>query len=72
LWQKLGRGLRQLLTIALAIGAIYAGILLFGDEPLLRQLDAFEARLQIGWERLLRYINQYLAVEGAARLPGLN
>ena len=72
LWQKLGRGLRQLLTIALAIGAIYAGILLFGDEPLLRQLDAFEARLQIGWKRLLRYINQYLAVEGAARLPGLN
>jgi hypothetical protein len=51
-----GRGLKKLLSIALGLGLIYLGIRLFGDENMLGYLDAFEARLQIGWERLQRYV----------------
>ncbi len=56
--RQLGQKLRGLLTIIVAIGLIYAGIRLFGDEPLLRDLDALEARLQMGWQRLLNYIER--------------
>jgi len=38
------------------LGLVYAGMRLFGDESVLRGLDTFEARLQIGWERLQGYI----------------
>lgn len=50
------RGLRKLLSIVFGLGLIYLGIRLFGDESLLGYLDAFEARLQIGWERLQKYV----------------
>ena len=51
-------GVRKLLTIALVIGLVYGGMRLFGDQQLLRQLDAFEARLQVGWDRFNRYVGQ--------------
>ncbi|MEL0583606.1 MAG: toll/interleukin-1 receptor domain-containing protein [Candidatus Thiodiazotropha sp. (ex. Lucinoma kazani)] len=56
LLQRLGRKLRSLITVIVILGLIYMGIRLFGDEALLRNLNAFEARLQVGWERLLHYI----------------
>lgn len=56
LLRALGRGLKKVLSLALGMGLIYLGIRLFGDEALLSHLDAFEGRLQIGWERLQRYV----------------
>jgi hypothetical protein len=58
LLRKLGRLLRQLLTIALVVALGYGGLRLFGDEATLRSLDAVEARLQLGWERLQRYLER--------------
>lgn len=56
LWLKL----RKLLWTAFMLALIYTGIRLFGDESLLRTLDAIEARLQLGWGRLLGYLEQHL------------
>lgn len=61
-----GRGLRKVITTLLVLALLYVGIRLFGDAALLGQLDAFEARLQIGWERLLRYLQRFAA--GAAQV----
>lgn len=58
LLSKVGRLLRQLLTIGLVIALGYGGLRLFGDEATLRSLDAVEVRLQIGWERLKRYLEE--------------
>ena len=55
----LGRGLKRLLSIVFGVALIYVGIRLFGDESLLRHLDAFEARLLIGWERLQQYLSHF-------------
>jgi hypothetical protein len=49
--RRLGRLLGGVVTLAL----VYAGLRLFGDGEILAMLDAFEARLRIGWERLLRW-----------------
>jgi hypothetical protein len=51
-----GRALKKLLSVALVVALIYAGIRLFGDDGTLRWLDRFEARLHIGWERLQAYL----------------
>lgn len=56
LLRPLLRKLRRLLTIVMAIALVYIGIRLFGDDNLLRQLDALEGRLMIGWRRLLGYL----------------
>ena len=56
--RKLWLGLKRLLTIGLVLGLIYVGARLFGDQTLFAQLDAFEARLSIGWERLQQYMTQ--------------
>jgi hypothetical protein len=56
-----GRGLKRVLSVALGLGLIYLGIRLFGDEKMLGHLDAFEARLQIGWERLQQYVAAWKA-----------
>jgi hypothetical protein len=37
---------------------IYVGIRLFGDEAMLAGMDRVEARLQIGWGRLLEYLDK--------------
>ncbi len=52
----LGRGLRKLLGVVVMAALVYIGIRLFGDPSMLSALDAFEARLQIGWERLQGYL----------------
>lgn len=56
--RSLGRGIRKLLTVVTVLAAIYIGIRLFGDESTLRSLDAFDARLQVAWERLMRYLQK--------------
>jgi hypothetical protein len=56
--QPFGRKLRGLLTLAIVLGLIYAGLRLFGDESLQTDLDGLEARLQMGWQRLQHYIER--------------
>ncbi len=53
------RGLRRLLGTLLLLFVIYVGIRLFGDESMLNTLDALEARLQIGWDRALQYLQRW-------------
>jgi hypothetical protein len=53
--RRIGQGLRKVLTLALLVAVVWAGLRLFGDAQTLRSLDALEARLQLGWERLQRY-----------------
>lgn len=55
------RRLRRVLGTLLLLVVIYVGIRLFGDESMLSMLDAFEARLQIGWERALQYLQRWRA-----------
>jgi len=54
LW--LGRILRRLLTLVLVLvlAVLYTAVRLLGDSTTLRQLDAVAARLQVGWQWLLR------------------
>ena len=61
LLRALGRGLRRLLALALGLALIYVGIRLFGDDTMLGHLDAVEARLQVGWERLQHYYRAWKA-----------
>ena len=56
-----GRALKKVLSIAVVLALIYLGIRLFGDEQMLGHLDSFEARLQIGWERLQQYLEAWKA-----------
>jgi len=55
---RLGSDVRKLLSFVVVLGLIYVGMRLFGDESLLRDLDALEARLHIGWQRLMQYIGR--------------
>ena len=55
------RGLRRFFASALLLVLVYVGLRLFGSESVLEMLDAFDARLQIGWERLLRYVEHWRA-----------
>jgi hypothetical protein len=59
LLHSIWRGVRRLIGTALVLLAVYVGIRLFGDASLLSALDAFEARLQIGWERALGYLQGF-------------
>ena len=59
LLNRIWRGVRKLVGTALLLLAVYVGIRLFGDASLLSTLDAFEARLQIGWERALAYLQGF-------------
>lgn len=56
LLRRLVGGLRRMLAIVFVLGLIYVAIRLFGDEKMLGQLDGFEARLRIAWERLQVYL----------------
>jgi hypothetical protein len=42
-------------SLVLVLAAIYGGVRLFADPPMLRQLDALEARVERGWDRLQRH-----------------
>jgi hypothetical protein len=52
----LARGLKKTLGSLLVLALVYVAIRLFGNAELLAMLDAFEARLLIGWERLQGYL----------------
>ena len=39
------------------VAVIYIGLRLFGDDKVLQTLDQLEARLLVGWERLMAYVN---------------
>jgi hypothetical protein len=52
------RRLRGWATLVVVLGAAYVGLRLFGDAQMLAQLDAFEARLQTAWQRLLQALAQ--------------
>ena len=55
------RGVRRVLGTLLLLVVIYVGIRLFGDESMLSTLDAVEARLHIGWERAVQYLQRLLS-----------
>ena len=61
LLHSLGRGLRRIVVHPGRLALVYGGLRLFGDRDTLRQLDAVEQRLLIGWQRLLQH-----GVAGAA------
>lgn len=54
--QPLLRLLGRVTKILLFLALIYVGARLFGDDSVLRQLDALESRLTIAWQRLLAYV----------------
>ncbi len=56
LWHRLWSVVKKILTLVVLLGLIYVGLRLFGDDRVLGQLDAFEARLAVAWERLQAYI----------------
>jgi hypothetical protein len=58
--RAIGRRVRKVAGIAVVLAAIYVGIRLFGDEAMLAGMDRLEARLQIGWGRLLEYLEKNL------------
>jgi hypothetical protein len=61
--RAIGRRLGGWLGSAVLLVTLYVGLRLFGDDEVLATLDAFEARLQIGWQRLQQYL-QRLMVSG--------
>ncbi|MGD1972237.1 MAG: toll/interleukin-1 receptor domain-containing protein [Desulfobacterales bacterium] len=54
-----GRYLKRFLTPVVLVAAIYIGLRLFGDAKILQMLDQLEARLLVGWDRLLDYVRNY-------------
>ena len=50
-----GRYIKKILMPLVLVAAIYIGLRLFGDDEVLQTLDQLEARLLVGWERLLAY-----------------
>ena len=67
---SLWRGLRRLLGTALFLVVVYVGLRLFGDESVLSMLDALEARLLVGWERALQYLQGLRAAGFGAVVAG--
>ena len=64
------RGVRRLFGTALFLLVVYVGLRLFGDPSILNMLDALEARLQIGWERALQYLQGLRAAGFGAVVAG--
>ena len=56
--RSVGHGLRRILVLLTTAALLYVGLRLFGDAGTLRMLDSLEARLLMGWERLLGYIGR--------------
>lgn len=54
--QPILRTLGGVTKIVLFLAVLYVGARLFGDDNVLRQLDALEARLMIAWQRMLTYV----------------
>lgn len=53
----IGRTVKKILTPIILLAFVYIGLRLFGDNEVLQMLDKVEARLKIGWDRLLNYLN---------------
>jgi GH15 family glucan-1,4-alpha-glucosidase len=47
------------LSSVVLLALVYAGLRLFGDQQILEILDAFEARLLVGLERLRLYLQSF-------------
>ena len=62
--ERLWRPVRKALGTATVLAVLYVGLRLFGDTETLRQLDRFEDRLGVGWERLQGYLEAWLASRG--------
>jgi hypothetical protein len=52
-----GRYIKKFLMPLVLVTVIYIGLRLFGDDKVLQTLDQLEARLLVGWERLMAYVN---------------
>lgn len=57
LLQPLLRALARTAKVVLVLALIYFGVRVFGDDSLLKQIDAIESRLAIAWQRLLDYLD---------------
>jgi hypothetical protein len=53
--RRAGRGRRSVMSLVRVVAAIYGGVRLCAAPPMLRQLDALEARVERGWDRLQRH-----------------
>ncbi len=51
-----GRYMKKFLMPLVLVAAIYIGLRLFGDDEVLQTLDQLEARLLVGWSRLMAYL----------------
>ncbi len=51
-----GRYMKKILLPLVLVAVIYIGLRLFGDDKMLQMLDQLEARLLVGWERLMAYV----------------
>lgn len=51
-----GRRLKGFLMFVFVVSLLYVGVRLFGNVEMLRDLDAVESRLLVGWERFQTYI----------------
>jgi len=55
-----GRYIKKILIPLVLVAAIYIGLRLFGDAEVLQKLDQLEARLLVGWERLMTYVKSLI------------
>jgi hypothetical protein len=51
-----GRYMKKILMPLVLVVVIYIGLRLFGDDEVLQTLDQLEARLLVGWGRLMAYL----------------
>jgi hypothetical protein len=55
-----GRYMKKILMPLVLVAAIYIGLRLFGGAEVLQKLDQLEARLLVGWERLIAYVKSLI------------
>ena len=55
-----GRYMKKILMPLALVAVIYIGLRLFGDAEVLQKLDQLEARLLVGWERLMTYVKSLI------------
>jgi len=55
-----GRYMKKILMPFVLVAAIYIGLRLFGGAEVLQTLDQLEARLLVGWERLITYVKSLI------------
>jgi hypothetical protein len=55
-----GRYIKKILMPLVLVAAVYIGLRLFGGAEVLQKLDQLEARLLVGWERLMAYVKSLI------------